>query len=140
MPSFSRKGLTLVEIIIVTVIIALLAALALPGLLRARHNANEMTAIGSLKIISNAMETYRAGQIPPTYPPALSDLVGATPPYLDSVLGSGTKSGYTFAYTSGTSTYSVVASPVDSGATGTRVFHVDETGVIRLNNGSGSAI
>ncbi|MFH1858043.1 MAG: type II secretion system protein [Candidatus Omnitrophota bacterium] len=135
-----KTGFTLVEIMIVLAIVVVSAALAIPGLLRARHNASEAMAIGSLKIISEAIETYRAGQSPPTYPPSLNDLSVAVPPYLNSVLGSGSKQGYVFTYSSGTATYHVFANPQTSGATGTRVFYVDESGVIRLDNASGSPI
>lgn len=136
-----KKGFTLVEIMIVVAIIALLAAIAIPNLLRARHNANETAAIASLRTISTACESYRAAQTPPTYPTALTDLSGATPPYIDSVLGSGTKQGYTFSDPAGTTnTYGVTATPQSSGVTGTRIFYVDHSGVIRLDNSSGSPI
>ena len=58
----NRKGFTLVEIMIVVAIIGLLAAIAIPNLLRARLNANESAAKGSLRTISTAMESYRAAQ------------------------------------------------------------------------------
>jgi len=136
-----KKGFTLVEIMIVVAIIALLAAIAIPNLLRARHNANETAAIGSLRTISTACESFRAAQSPVTYPANLAILSGAAPPYIDATLGTGTKQGYNFAYVLvGANQYTCTASPVTPGVTGTRIFFVDEAGVIRLNNAAGVPI
>ncbi|MFH1778484.1 MAG: type II secretion system protein [Candidatus Omnitrophota bacterium] len=136
-----RKGFTLVELMIVVAIIALLATIAIPNLLRARHNANEVSAIGALRTISIACESYRAAQTPIAYPTTLAALSGATPPYIDATLGTGTKQGYTFTAPAGTAnTFSVTATPETTGFTGTRVFFVSEDGVIKLNNSSGSPI
>ena len=137
-----RKGFTLVEIMIVVAIIALLAAIAIPNLLRARHNANESAAIAGLRTVSTALESYRAAQTPPVYPAALTNLSGSTPPYIDTTLSSGTKQGYTYAYTliSNNQQYTCTATPQVSGTTGTRIFFVDETGVLRLSSAGGSPI
>ena len=64
----NKKGFTLVEIMIVVAIIVLLAAIAIPNLLRARLSANEATAIAAMRTLSTAMESYRAAQSPPAYP------------------------------------------------------------------------
>lgn len=126
-----RGGFTLVEIMIVVAIIALLAAIAIPNLLRARHNANETAAIGSLRTISTACESFRAAQTPTTYPASLAALAGAAPPYIDATLGGGTKQGYTYAYALvNANQYTCTATPQVAGTTGTRVFVVNESGVI----------
>ena len=136
-----RKGFTLVEIMIVVAIIALLAAIAIPNLLRARHNANEAAAIGGVRTISTAAESFRAAQTPPTYPANLAALGAAVPPYIDNTLAAGTKQGYTFVYAlANANQYTCTASPTQVGVTGTRVFFVNETGVIRLNNAAGAPI
>ncbi len=135
-----RKGFTLVEIMIVVAIIALLAAIAIPNLLRARLNANEAAAISSLRTISTACESFRATQSPLSYPANLAALSGAVPPYIDNTLGGGTKQGYTFVYAGGANVYTCTGSPVTPNVTGTRVFFVDESGVIRLNNAAGNPI
>lgn len=132
MRRLGKKGFTLVEIMIVVAIIILLAAIAIPNLLRARHNANEAAAIGALRTLSTAMESFRAAQTMPSYAGALNTLSGATPPYIDSALGGGSKQGYDYAYV-GTTTanqYTLAASPVTTGVTGTRVFRIDESGVV----------
>lgn len=142
----SRAGFTLVEIMIVVAIISLLAAIAIPNLLRARHNANEAAAIAALRTISTACESFRAAQTPPTYPANLAALGSATPAYIDGALAGATaagtaKQGYFYTYTLvNANQYTCTASPAVSGTTGTRVFFVDESGVIRLNNVSGAPI
>lgn len=137
-----RHGFTLVEIMIVVAIIALLAAVAIPNLLRARHNANEAAAIGAVRTLVSALESYRAAQTPPSYPAALLDLSSAVPPYVDSTLTGGVaRQGYTFAYTqTSANEYTLTASPQTSGVTGTRVFFVDQSGVIRLTDAAGDPI
>ena len=141
-----KAGFTLVEIMIVVAIISLLAAIAIPNLLRARHNANEAAAIAALRTISTACESFRSAQTPTSYPASLAVLSGATPPYIDNSLGAATaaataKQGYfyTYAFTN-VNQYTCTANPAVSGTTGTRVFFVDESGVIRLTNAAGAPI
>lgn len=138
MRRLGKRGFTLVEIMIVVAIIILLAAIAIPNLLRARHNANEAAAIGAMRTLSTAMESFRAAQTDPAYPAALADLNTADPPYIDATLAAGEKHGYTFdlAATDDNS-YSITATPVSSGVTGTRTFSVDEDGVVMDTSGEG---
>ena len=142
----SRHGFTLVEIMIVVAIISLLAAIAIPNLLRARHNANEAAGIAALRTISTACESYRAAQTPPSYPATLAALVAVAPVYIDTALAGATaagtaKQGYYYTYTfTNANQYTCTASPAVPATTGTRVFFVDESGVIRLTNASGAPI
>ncbi len=142
----SRRGFTLVEIMIVVAIIALLAAIAIPNLLRARHNANEAASISAMRSLSTAMESYRAAQTPPSYPTNLAALSNSTPPYIDTALAGATasgsaKQGYYYTYSRvNANQYTVTSSPAVSGTTGSRVFFVDESGVIRLDSAGGSPI
>ena len=141
-----KHGFTLVEIMIVVAIISLLAAIAIPNLLRARHNANEAASIAALRTISTACESFRSAQTPTTYPASLAALGSATPPYIDGSLaaatGAGTaKQGYFYTYALvNANQFTCTASPAVSGTTGTRVFFVDESGVIRVTNASGLPI
>ena len=125
-------GFTLVEIMIVVGIIVLLAALALPGLLRSRLNANEAAAITGLKTICWAAITYRTTN--PAYPANLSELAGANPSYVDSVLATGTKQGYTFNLTGDANFFNITARPVTQNITGVRTFFADAAGVIRASS------
>ena len=131
-----KKGFTLVEIMIVVAIIVLLAAIAIPNLLRARLSANEATAIAAMRTLSTAAESFRASQSPPLYPDVLICLSDATPPYIDSVLGDGNKSGYQFVYnmTDSGQTYNVVARPLVGNVTGVRDFYVDQSGVVLVGD------
>ncbi len=133
----SLGGFTLVEIMIVVAIIALLAALAIPNLLRAKLGANESAAQASLRTLSTGAQSYRA--VNPVYPAGLNNLASDSPPYIDAVLGTGTKQGYSFSITSTSNTYAATARPQTYNTSGTRSFFVDESGVIRYTNADASA-
>ena len=134
----SKKGFTLVEIMIVVAIIVLLAAIAIPNLLRARLSANEATSIAAMRTLSTALESYRAAQSPPSYPvgSVLTPLSTANPPYIDSVLGAGNKSGYTYTYAGTANVFNVTAAPQTANVTGVRSFFVDQSGVVRVGTSS----
>jgi len=140
----NQKGFSLIELLIVVAIILIIAAIAIPNLLRSRMAANEASAVGSLRTINTACVTYSTTYQSVGYPPSLAALGPATAAsstsadLIDSVLSSGTKSGYTFAYTQDTTNtpstgYHVVADPVNRGTTGQRGFYTDQSGVLRAN-------
>jgi len=146
------RGFSLIELLIVVAIILIIAAIAIPNLLRSRIAANQASAVGSLRTINTAAITY-ASTYNAGYPTTLSALqppaVGANPTataagLVDSVLASGSKSGYTFTYTAGTAvggridTYTLQAAPTTPGTTGTNYYFTDQSGVIRQNS-SGTA-
>ncbi|MCM8820239.1 MAG: prepilin-type N-terminal cleavage/methylation domain-containing protein [Candidatus Omnitrophica bacterium] len=122
-----RKSFTLVEIMIVVAIIALLAAIAIPNLLRARVSAQESAAAAALHTIAAAEIQYRATN--PTYG-SLSDLGSANPPYIDSTLASGTKQGYNFAVTIDSTNDNFFATAVPQKMSAAHTFYIDEDGVL----------
>jgi len=149
----NSQGFSLIELLIVVAIILIIAAIAIPNLLRSRIAANQASAVGSLRTLNTADITY-ASTYNTGYAAFLSYLgpgAGGNPTLtasglIDSVLsGTGantsTKSGYTFTYTPGApdasgriSTYTFNANPVSVGNTGTNYYYTDQSGVIRQNS------
>lgn len=122
-----EQGFTLIELMIVVAVIAILASIAIPGLLSARKSGNEMSAIASLRTLMAVSVQYRTRFS--EYSTNLDDL--QTTGYIDSLLGAGTKSGYTFIYVGATDIWFALAEPLTMTTTGDRSFFVDHKGVIR---------
>ena len=130
-------GFTLVEIMIVVCVIAILAALAIPGFIRIQVQANEAATQRNLRTVSSMTESYRSIHNPPIYPPDLATLVNSNPAYLDRGWLNTQRQGYLYTYASAASggTYSVGAVPQNPNVTGIRSFCIDHTGVIRVSVG-----
>jgi type IV pilus assembly protein PilA len=143
-----QKGFSLIELLIVVAIILIIAAIAIPNLIRSRMAANEASAIGSMRVINTSCVAFSASY--GTFPATLTNLgpiaAGGTASstsadLIDAVLSAGTKSGYTFVYApgNGNQTYTVTATPLVAGQTGQRMFFSDLSGVIRTDaSGAGA--
>lgn len=154
------RGFSLIELLIVVAIILIIAAIAIPNLLRSRIAANQASAVGSLRTLNTAEVTYATtyntgyssylGELgsPPT---PLNPPVATASGLIDEVLSgwalyqsTGTqsaKSGYQFTYSPGgtdlsgrINTYQITASPISVGTTGTNFYFTDQSGVIRQNS------
>ena len=128
-----NKGFTLIELMIVVAIIAIIAAIAIPNLLRSRLQSNESSAIGNLRTIIGAEVAYHAANS--TYTASFADLTGATPSYLDGDWGQ-PKSGYNFVLGGTAANFNANGNAVEYGVTGNRGFFTDASGVIRYAVGA----
>jgi type IV pilus assembly protein PilA len=153
----NQKGFSLIELLIVVAIILIIAAIAIPNLLRSRLAANQASAVSSIRTINTAAMGYQTSW-GNGFPPSLAAIGtnGSTTitctnaELLDSVLSSTVKSGYQFTFSPGvvqvnssSSTcaagygysdgYMIVGVPVSLGQTGQMSYCSDESGVIRFN-------
>lgn len=141
----NKKGFTLIELMIVIAIIAIIAAIAIPNLIEARKHGNEAAAIGALKTINTSQTLFREGDKENDTLLDYGTLQELSNTLLiDTVLGSGTKQGYTFNAERSASTgeflWFATANPASPTTTGDRYFCTNHAGVIYYTGLQGNSI
>ena len=146
-----QQGFSLIELLIVVAIILVIAAIAIPNLLRSRIAANQASAVESCRMVNTAEVAYYTSygvgystSLIQLAPPAVGALAGPSAAgYLDSVLGGGFKSGYVFVFAPAAldsaghyQQYTLNANPSQPNISGTSYYFTDYTHVIRARTGA----
>ena len=148
-----QKGFSLIELLIVVAIILIIAAIAIPNLLRAKIAANESSAAASVRTIVTANIEYSTSYPAVGYPTTLAALgpgaatcstngpTSTNACIIDNILASGSKSGYTVnsvgsagAGSPTNNQFVISAVPQQAGSSGVKGFCADEDGVLRSEN------
>jgi len=147
----SRRGFSLIELLLVVAVILIVASIAVPNFLKSRLRASEASAVASLRMINTAAITYSITYPDLGFPALLTTLGGANPCtaasstqacLIDDSLSQGIKSGYSFVWTGDGAvpsvSFIVTGTPQAVGGSGQRMFCSDQTGVIHYDpSGSG---
>jgi prepilin-type N-terminal cleavage/methylation domain-containing protein len=124
-----KTAFTLIEVMFVVTLIAILATLAIPGIMQAKMNANQASAKSTLKGFSGALEQYMLTN--GGYPTDINLVVGPNPPYYPENIIGQIRNGYTYGMDElNASTYAVWAAPIACRKTGSKRFVASPGNVI----------
>lgn len=143
--SLAQRGFSLIELLIVVGVILIIAAAAVPNLLRSKHRANETSAVSSMHSILLCTVIYESGHPNIGFSNTATDMGPDNDKCLDESLinalnGGPPKSGYQFTYTitgqgaGKNSAFRLTAAPSLCGKSGVQTLYADETGIIRFTS------